>query len=215
MVDTISTDSAAGLDSIEGELSACTHCHHSFFVSAERISEGLVPLCPRCKEKLHYDSAAGQESNWFAFVYTLAAILLLRPAFVWPMFIVDMPNDPQEAGFLRVLKILFDSGEWLLASFVMLASGVFPVLKLVVLLFLTSHIVLNLRRARWLKKIAHYTGAIGFLDVKLTALTFFVFLMHGQVEISSAPGLLAFAVMVLFNVLASRSLKTIEFRLDH
>ena len=131
------------------------------------------------------------------------------------MFVVELPNNPEAANFIGVLKLLVENDELFLAFFVGLFSGVLPMLKLASNLALTSHIFLNLWIVRVLSKFAHMTATLGFLDVMLTALTLFVFLVPGRLEVSSAQGLLAFTGMVSFTFLGSRLYNSIEYRLDH
>ena len=210
--DASTTASTAAPLSQATEPAYCTFCHWSYRVKT--LGDGWEARCPRCDQLLPTDAAAAEQKNFAAFMFTVLTILILPFAFTWPLFSVQSARQPYEAGFITVVTTLYEKAEYLLASLITVFSGIFPVIKLLMMLVITSSMILNLRVIRWMYNIAHGARVISLLDVILSALAIFVFLFDRRFDITAERGMLAFTAMVFCNLTATLLFNSLEFRLE-
>ncbi len=184
------------------KLIACDTCDQ--VQRLEAVPEGATAKCARCgftlfKRKpnsLHRTAAL-----------SLAALVFYVPANIYPILRMEYFGAYSESTIWEGCVALFEDGQYPVAVVVFLASIVFPLLKLLGLFFL----VLTARsmaypkdRSRVLRFI-EWIGPWAMLDVFLMAILVALVKLGQLFTVLPGPGLLAFAAVVVFTILATSS----------
>ncbi len=163
-------------------------------------------VCTRCGAALH---ALQPHSVQRTVAYLIAAAVLYVPANLLPVMSTVSVLGPSTHTILGGIVELWESGSWVLAVIVLVASIVVPLLKIgaLGLLAWTAQ-----RRSRWrqlerarLYRLVETVGHWSMLDV------FVVVLLVGMVRfgvlasVRPETGLLAFGAVVVLTLLASSS----------
>jgi paraquat-inducible protein A len=161
--------------------------------------------CPRCARRLRVRRRTSLERT---VALTVAALILLYPAFFLPMIVTVQPNGVFEHTVFDGVAELFGRGFWYLGAIVFGFSIAVPGLKLVTLLWMVlsvrfPHRALLRFRARlhrFVDEINHWS----FIDPFIVALNAAMLSYPGVVSVSPAPGALAFSLVVVLTMIASR-----------
>ncbi len=141
--------------------------------------------------------------------FTLAALVLYVPANVYPILRMTRYGVYSESTVWDGCVALFRSGDRLVAGIVLLASIVIPLCKMVALLALVASVRFGFER--WqrgrtlLYRVLQMIGPWAMLDVFLLAVLVALVKLEGIATVMPGPGLLAFAAVVVFTLLASAS----------
>lgn len=161
--------------------------------------------CPRCARRLRVRRRTSVERT---VALTAASLLLLYPAFFLPMTVSVQPNGVVEHTIMAGVRELFARGFWYLGLVVFVLSVMIPVLKLFTLTWLVLSIrfphrpflVLRARLHRLVDELNHWS----FIDPFIVALNAAMLSYPGVVSVSAAPGTLAFSMVVVLTMIASR-----------
>lgn len=141
--------------------------------------------------------------------FALAALALYVPANMYPILKMSLHGAYSENTIWDGVVSLMQYNQWMVAGIVFAASMVVPLLKLVGLFFLTVSVTLKKgRRLRARTQIYRFIDAIGpwaMLDVFLVAILVALVKLGDLAQVIPGPGLIAFAGVVLFTMLASAS----------
>lgn len=169
------------------------------------LGPGLVAACFRCGSAL-----AGPKTDPVnTLALTVAALILYLPANLYPILRVEWYGAYSENTVWEGCVRLYQSGEWLVAIVVFLASIAIPLLKLLGLFFLVA--TRKFRFARWQRerfRIYRFLDVIGpwaMLDVFLLSILVALVKMRQLATILPGPGLLAFTALVILTILATAS----------
>jgi paraquat-inducible protein A len=136
------------------------------------------------------------------------ALIVSVPANFFPFMKLQMFGQVQNSTIWGGIETLFRSGEWFVATVIFLASLVIPLLKIVCLLYLSTHIaqsrkVCPSRADGYLRQMIEVLGRWSMLDIFLVAILI-AMLKFGKIahaEIRS--GAVYFLLVVLLTMAAS------------
>lgn len=161
--------------------------------------------CPRCDRRLHVRRASSVEHT---VALTAAATVLLYPAYFLPMVISVQPNGVVERTIMDGVDELFGRGFWYLGIIVFVVSIGIPLTKLLVLFWLALSVRFPhrrlLRMRTRLHRIVDEINPWSFLDPFIVALNASMLAYPGIVDVRPAPGVLAFSLVVVLTMVASR-----------
>jgi len=182
----------------------CTVCGQS--QQLPELHPGWSASCCRCGSALaeHRVATTGR-----TLALTLAALVFYLPANLYPILRMDWHGLYTESTVWQGSVHLYQSGEWLVASVVLLASIVIPLLKLLGLLSLVAAGKLTptlWRRQRFhVYRFIEVIGPWAMLDVFLLAILVALVRLGQLASIMPGPGLLAFTALVVLTILATAS----------
>ncbi len=184
-------------------LTGCRHCELVVRLP-DGVSKGRC-VCPRC----HADLEPWLErfrSNAWSFVFSLAAILFYPPALFLPMLRVEQLGLAHESNLIEGVTSLLSHGQLLVGIVVLACSVLLPLSKLGVMIILA---VSRLRRQisqplrAGLFHLVELTGRWSFIDLLLVALLVSILKIGDMVEVTAGPGIIAFALCVIFSLLSA------------
>lgn len=183
----------------DGPVLSCLGCQFIMPIAAEGQS------CPRCARRL---SIRRRDSLERTTALTVAAIILLYPAYFLPMIVTVQPNGVMESTIFGGVRQLFQHGYWYLGAIVFAFSIMIPGLKLVTLLWLVLSVhfphrrllIFRARLHRFIDSINHWS----FIDPFIVALNVAMLSFPGIISASAAAGSLAFSLVIVLTMIASR-----------
>jgi paraquat-inducible protein A len=168
---------------------------------ADRTAE-----CARCGS---FRVAGARGSLQATAAFAVAALILYVPANIFPIMRMNFYGAYSENTVWGGVVSLAQHDQWLVAAIVFVASIAIPLVKLAVLLVLVLSTALHGRRLlRERTRIYRFVDVIGpwaMLDVFLLAVLVALVKLGTLATILPGPGLLAFACVVVFTMLASAS----------
>ena len=172
----------------------------------EPLAPGRTAECARCGSFL----AAGARGSLHATAaFAAAALILYVPANVYPIMRMHFYGAYSESTVWDGVVSLAQHNQWFVAAVVFLASIAIPLVKLSVLLYLVLTTKLGAgRRLRDRTRIFRFVDVVGpwaMLDVFLLAVLVALVKLGTIATILPGPGLVAFASVVVFTMLASAS----------
>lgn len=161
--------------------------------------------CPRCARRLRQRRRSSVERTA---ALTLASLVLLYPAFFLPMIVSVQPNGVVESTIMDGVEELFGRGFWYLGLIVFFVSICIPAAKLIVLIWLAlsvrfPHRSLLQFRTR-LHRVVDEINSWSFIDPFIVALNASMLAYPGVVDVRPAPGVLAFSLVIVLTMIASR-----------
>jgi paraquat-inducible protein A len=186
------------------ESEALEACHCCGLVQrVPALGPGTRAVCALCRTVV---SRLGRRraKNRHTAALALAALVLYPLAISLPVMTVERFGHRTEASILAGSVELVADGAVFVGLVVLACSVVFPFLKLVGLLAITSGMLRRRQRALTYRLI-EWTGRWGMLDVLLVALVVAAMKLGDLLSVSAGPGALAFTVTVLLSLLASAS----------
>ncbi|HTW93590.1 MAG TPA: paraquat-inducible protein A [Tepidisphaeraceae bacterium] len=174
--------------------------------AAERLDPGMVARCSRCGAVI----ARGiPNSLHLTAAFSIAALILYVPANLLPILRLDMYGATSQNTVWQGVQMLFQDGDVLVAVVVFLASIFIPLLKIFGLFFLVATTKWNVKRLKmsriWVYRVIDAVGRWAMLDVFVLAVLVSLVKLGRLATIIPGQGLLAFALVVVFTLLASAS----------
>jgi paraquat-inducible protein A len=121
----------------------------------------------------------------------------------------SFPGEEQPDTIMSGIVYFWDSGSWVVATIIFIASFVVPLFKLAVMMLL---LITVQRRSRWqllqrtrLYRLVDLIGRWSMLDVFVVCLLSGLVQIRGFAEVHPGPGIAAFAAVVILTMLASMS----------
>jgi paraquat-inducible protein A len=163
--------------------------------------------CGRCGARLHMRKPDSLNRTWALLV---AACILYIPANTLPVMItLSFPREEQQDTIMSGIIYFWNSGSWVLALIVFIASFMVPLFKLAVITLL---LITVQRRSNWrllqrakLYRIVDVIGRWSMLDVFVVTLLTGLVQIEGFAVVHPGPGIAAFAGVVVLTMLASIS----------
>ena len=195
MTDTTVPATAAGRG-----LYACPECH---LLTPEK-AEPTEPRCPRCGMHLAFRKPNSLARSW---AYLIAAYALYLPANLLPIMVTRSLFEVQRDTIMSGVVYLWTSGSWGIASVVFTASIAVPLLKMLSLTFLLVDLQWGglsdpMPRIK-LYRVLEFIGRWSMLDVFVVAILVALVQAQSLASIQPAPGILAFAAVVVLSMLAT------------
>lgn len=158
--------------------------------------------CVRCGEKTNHYKPKSVEA---ALVFTITALILFIPANFFPFMTINMYGRQNSSTVWGGVVSLIESGSWPIALIVFLASLVIPILKLLILFYLTAT-AKNKTNQLFKTKLYRVIETIGrwsMLDIFLLAVLVAIMKLGPWTYVQPEIGSLFFALVVVFTMLAS------------
>jgi len=176
-------------------LVSCEHC-------------GLLsppqPHCPRCAAPL----AARREGAIVRTVALLAAAAICYvPANVLPVLVTSTLEGSEADTIFGGIMLLYDSGSWILALVVLVASVMIPIGKIAVLSFLayvcTSGVQVSERECMRMYRLVAFIGRWSMLDVFVDAFVVALVQLPPLMSVRPGPGVPFFAATAVLTMIAA------------
>lgn len=172
-----------------------------------RRVEGMEhAACARCGAQLHVRRPDSISRAW---AFLIAAAILYIPANVFPIMhsgsLYGMQSDTIWSGIVW----LWQTGSWMLALIVFVASMVVPIAKIVSLAFL---LLAAQRRSTWnphrramVFRVTHWIGRWSMVDIYIGATLVALVQFKAFASIEPGTGAIAFGAVVVLTMLATQS----------
>lgn len=163
-------------------------------------------LCPRCGEDLTFRKRASYQRTW---AYLLAAAICYIPANVLPVLTTTTATGTSSDTILQGVVLLWTPTGWPLSLIVLVASIMIPSAKILALAYLlvTSQrgSVRNSSQRVRLYRMVEFIGRWSMVDVFVDTFTAALIQLQPLMSVEPAFGLLFFAAVVVFTMLAAES----------
>ncbi len=177
----------------------CHFCSHPI-----PVTDGFVHSidCDRCGHKNHRLTPKSAE---LTLVYSLTALIFLLPANLLPFMTIELYGNIHSSTIWGGILSLAEDGSIAIALIVFLASMLIPVVKLIILFYL-SLTAKNFKHPQMKTKLYHIVETIGrwsMLDIFLLAVLVAMMKLGAWTRVQPEIGSLLFAFVVIFTMLAS------------
>ncbi len=182
----------------EAGLVGCTHCARVWSID--------TAVCGRCGATLTSRDPKSLSRVW---AWWIAGVLAYIPANLYPMLRTKTLFSEEESTIIGGAIDLFTNGDRGVAAIILFASVLIPVGKFIAVAFLA----LGAKRASNLPghhrhvlfEIVEYIGRWSMIDVFVVAITSALVQLGSVASIQPGPAALAFALSVIFTMLAAQS----------
>lgn len=168
----------------------------------EKVAEQA--RCPRCHARLHSRKPHSIERAW---ALLLAAFVLYLPANLLPIMETRSLFGVQRDTILSGVAFLWNSGSWVLAIIVFVASVAVPLLKLLSLSLILLSVKYGRKRqplqSARLYRLLELIGRWSMLDVYVVAVLVALVQAQSLATMAPGPGVLAFGAVVVLSMLAT------------
>lgn len=176
----------------------CKICSHSI-----PVQDGLhaTHTCDRCGHKTRRTPKSAQ----LTVAFSLTALIFYIPANIFPFMTVELYGNRNSSTIWGGILELANSGSWFIAIVVFLASLLIPVLKLLILFYL-SFSAHHKKHPGFKTKMYHFVEAIGrwsMLDIFLLAVLVAMMKLGKFTTVEPELGSAMFLMVVIFTMLAS------------
>ena len=163
---------------------------------------GITTVCERCG---HRDRRYTHRSARLSFVFSTTALIFYIPANIFPFMTIELYGNRNSSTIWSGTTSLIDQRSYAVALVVFLASILIPIVKLLILFYLslTSG---NGQRSRFKMSLYHFVEAIGrwsMLDIFLLAILVAMVKLGHWTTVQPGKGAAMFALVVVFTMLAS------------
>jgi len=178
-------------------------------IQNQTIAEGSKLICPRCGHVLYK-----QKHNTISksLAYTLTALICFYPAVTEPIMILNMAGLSQQQSLLQGARVLLQEQYYLVAILTFLSSMVVPLIRLLLLFYVTFSLSINYFHINmlWSFRLYHHMEEWGMLDVYMLGIIVSVVKLLSMAEIYPGFGLWAYAGLLLSSILATTALNPHE-----
>jgi paraquat-inducible protein A len=162
--------------------------------------------CPRCGEELRFRKPLSIQRTW---ALLLAAAVCYVPANMLPVLTTTTAAGRTSDTILEGVVLLWSPTGWPLSLIVLIASVMIPSAKILALAYLLVSVQRgsarnNEQRSR-LYRIVEIVGRWSMVDVFVDTFTASLVQLQPLMAVEPAPGLLFFAAVVVFTMLAVES----------
>ncbi|MEM8844242.1 MAG: paraquat-inducible protein A [Pseudomonadota bacterium] len=165
--------------------------------------------CCRCHKKIHHRKPMSLQKT---LALTIAAMLLYIPANTYPMLYTTSLGSTLSSTIIGGAVELVDSGLWVLALIVIIASVLIPIFKIIVIGWLVFSVKMKstkmIKQKTKLYHIIEFIGRWSMVDVFVV--TLLVALVHFGLIASAEAGIatLAFSTVVILTMIATEAFDT-------
>jgi len=194
--------STSSIDNTE-HLSACPDC--DLLIESIEISAGYVSQCPRCKTTLEHPMRCSLRNSFFCVFFGL---ILYFPAVLLPIIQFSMAGQVQGLSIWGCVYSLVLKGHFAIASAVFFVLMLAPLVKMILLMFTTSHFYFHIK--------SHYLTVCfkgyqqlnewAMLDIFLLAVIVSIIKLRDDGMVELGFGLYAFVLLLLSSTLQAQLL---------
>ncbi len=186
---------------IDRDIGSCHVCHQLV-----KIKRGKKEYCPRCGTVVHIRKP---DSLNVSLALVIASIILYIPANLYPMMHVHTFAGTQSDTIISGIIYFFESGSYLIAFVILIASVVVPFIKMVILLYL----IYSVKRGRAEGKeqklrlyiLTEIIGKWSMVDVYVVAIMIALVHFGALTEIKAGAGAVFFLTVVILTMLSAMS----------
>lgn len=179
-------------------LVGCTHC--------AKVWPMGTPKCGRCGQKLVSRDPKALSRVW---AWLAVGLMAYIPANLYPMLITRTLFGTSDSTIIGGAVELAHHGAWAVAFVVLFASVAIPVAKFFAIAYLALAIQRGWRgpalRRMQLYELVEFIGRWSMIDVFVVAILASLVQLSVVATINPGPAALAFALSVIFTMLAARS----------
>lgn len=172
----------------------------------EPLRPGTIARCSRCGGTIEKRTAGGLH---LTAAFSLAALLLYIPANMFPILRIDLYGATQTNTIWQGCVRFYQDRDYVIAAIVFMASILIPLLKLLGLFYLCISVKLHFSRWKrhrtWIYWFVDSIGRWAMLDVFVLAILVSLVRLQRLASIIPGEGAMAFALVVVFTLLASAS----------
>jgi paraquat-inducible protein A len=163
-----------------------------------------VALCPRCGEEVH---ARIPESTQYTWALVIASIIFYIPANLYPMMHVHTFAGTQSDTIISGVLYFLETGSYLIAAVIFIASIVVPITKLLILIYLLISVQhnrpVNQLRRKKLYALTELIGKWSMVDVYVVAIMIALVHFGGFSQIKAGEGANYFLLVVIVTMVAA------------
>lgn len=175
----------------------CTVCHTPL-----TPIEGQVTVCEKCG---HRDRRFTNRSARLSMVFSLTALIFYIPANIFPFMTIELYGNRNSSTIWTGTTSLIEQKSYAIGAVVFLASILIPILKLLILFYLSAAGRAG-HRSRFKMNLYHFVEAIGrwsMLDIFLLAILVAMVKLGHWTTVQPGLGSAMFALVVIFTMMAS------------
>jgi len=186
---------------IDEGMGCCPICHQ--IVQLNGKDKGC---CPRCGSDVHIRKPNSLQ-NTLAFV--IAGIIAYIPANLYPMMHVHTFAGSESDTIISGIIYFFESGSYLIAFVILIASVVVPLIKMVIILYLVYSVhkkkATNKEQKLKLYVLTEVIGRWSMVDVYVVAIMIALVHFGAFTEITAGLGSIYFLLVVILTMLSAMS----------
>jgi len=179
-------------------------CHSCGLLA--RLNGAGPAHCPRCSARLHSRKPDSLSRTW---ALVVLAYVLYIPANLLPILESRALLTAESNTIMSGILLFWESGSWLIAGLVFIASIVVPLTKLLALTWLLVSVQMKSRarpqQRTQLYRMVEFIGRWSMLDIYVVALTVTLVQVGTLASIEVGPGALAFGAVVVVTMIAART----------
>jgi paraquat-inducible protein A len=179
-------------------------CHTCGMLS--RLNAQQAAHCPRCSSRLHARKPDSLSRTW---ALVVLAYVLYIPANLLPILESRALLTAESNTIISGIVLFWESGSWMIATLVFIASIVVPLTKLLALTLLLVSVQRKSRARPYqrtqLYRMVEFIGRWSMLDIYVVALTVTLVQVGTLASIEVGPGALAFGAVVVVTMIAART----------
>ena len=187
---------------IEKNIALCHVCHELVHLPSER--ENRYALCPRCGEEVHMRIPKSMQHTW---ALVLASIIFYVPANLLPMMHVHTFAGTQSDTIMSGVLYFLETGSYLIAAVIFIASIVVPITKLLILIYLLISVRNNKpvhqKKRKKLYVLTEIIGKWSMVDVYVVAIMIALVHFGGLSQIEAGEGANFFLLVVIVTMVAA------------
>jgi len=187
---------------LEHGYSACRVCHQ--LVRLPKEQGGRYLLCPRCGEEVH---ARKPNSIQYTWALVIASMLFYIPANVLPMMHVETFAGTQSDTIISGVLYFLETGSYLIAAVIFIASIIVPITKLLILIYLLVSVQrkdpMHKKSRQKLYDLTELIGKWSMVDVYVVALMIALVHFGGLTQIKAGAGANYFLLVVIITMIAA------------
>ena len=182
-------------------LAACGECGR-----LSNFSRGGASKCPRCGVSLYSRKSKSVERTA---ALLLAAAICYVPANILPVLVTTTLGGTELDTIMGGVALLYESGSWVLALVVLIASVMIPIGKIAVLVYLlfvaTRAVPTDHRQCTRLFRMVEFIGRWSMLDVFVDAFVVALVQLGPLMSVRPGPGVPFFAATAVLTMFAANA----------
>ncbi|WP_020680715.1 paraquat-inducible protein A [Marinobacterium rhizophilum] len=187
---------------------ACHEC--DLLLTRPEVPPGGVAQCPRCGSTLFAQSVNSIERS---LALAIAGLILFLPANIYPLLTLEVVGIHQNQTVFSSAMSLYDDGLWIVALLILLFVILVPLVKLLLLLFVSASLhgrTLWRGTALALRSYQHL-DEWGMLEVYLLGIAVAVVKLVDIASIEPGLGLYSLVALILITLLSSTMINQDQF----
>jgi len=187
---------------LELGLSTCPVCHKVVKVTCPERKR--IAICPRCGSEVHPRIPNSIQQTW---AMVVASIIFYIPANLLPMMHVETFAGTESDTIMSGVIYFVESGSYLIAFVIFVASIIVPTIKLLILVYLLisaqRQSCLNQKRRRKLYQLTEIVGRWSMVDVYVVGVMVALVHFGALTQIKAGMGANFFLLVVIVTMWAA------------